>query len=217
VTLAPDAVPPDRIRRLSDAGIIVSLGHSDATYDEVARAVDAGATGVTHLFNAMSPLSHRAPGMVGAALQFGDLWCGIIADGHHVDPAVLRIALRAKNGPGRLFLVSDAMSAVGDAGDVFTLNGRTVTRAGGRLTLADGTLAGSDLDMASAVRFAVRELGVGCADALRMASLYPATLLRKDDRHGRIRPGYRADFVHLSADNIVQSVWVAGEKLQIRN
>ena len=217
VTLAPDAVLPDQIRRLGDAGIIVSLGHSDATYDEVARAVDAGATGVTHLFNAMSPLGHRAPGMVGAALQFGDLWCGIIADGHHVDPAVLRIALRAKNGPGRLFLVSDAMPTVGDAGDVFTLNGRTVTRSGGRLTLADGTLAGSDLDMASAVRFAVGELGVRRAEALRMASLYPAILLRKDDRHGRIRPGYRADFVHLSDDNIVQSVWVGGEKLQIRN
>ena len=212
VTLAPDAAPPELIRRLSDAGIIVSLGHSNATYDEVARAVDAGATGVTHLFNAMSPFSHRAPAMVGAALELGDLWCGIIADGHHVDAAALRVALRAKNGPGRLFLVSDAMPTVGHTGDVFTLNGRTVTRAGGRLTLADGTLAGSDLDMASAVRFAVRELGVGREEALRMASLYPATLLRKDDRHGRIRPGYRADFVHLSDDNTVQTVWVAGEK-----
>ena len=212
VTVAPDVVPPEQIRRLSDAGIIVSLGHSDATYDEVARAVDAGARGVTHLFNAMSPLSHRAPGMVGAALEFGELWCGIIADGHHVDAAALRVALRAKRGPGRLFLVSDAMSTVGDAGDVFELNGRAVTRAGGRLTLADGTLAGSDLDMASAVRFAVRELGVPRAEALRMASLYPATLLRKDDCYGRIRPGYRADFVHLNDDDIVQSVWVVGEK-----
>ena len=213
VTLAPDVVPPKQIRRLSDAGIIVSLGHSNATYDEVAQAVDAGARGVTHLFNAMSPLSHRTPGMAGAALEFGDLWCGIIADGHHVDPAALRLALRAKRGPGRLFLVSDAMPTVGDAGDVFALNGRTVTRSGGRLTLADGTLAGSDLDMASAVRFAVRELGVRREEALRMASLYPATLLRKDDRYGRIRPGYRADFVHLSDDNAVQSVWVAGERL----
>jgi len=212
VTLAPDIVSPEHIRRLSDAGIIVSLGHSDATYDEVARAVDAGARGVTHLFNAMSPLGHRAPGMVGAALELGDLWCGIIADGHHADAAALRIALRAKQPPGRLFLVSDAMPTVGDAGDVFTLNGRAVTRAGGRLTLADGTLAGSDLDMASAVRFAIRELGVERAEALRMASLYPAMLLRRDDRHGRIRPGYRADFVHLSDDDAVQSVWVAGEK-----
>ena len=212
VTLAPDAVPPERIRRLTDAGIIVSLGHSDATYDEVAQAVDAGATGVTHLFNAMSPLGNRAPGMIGAALEFGDLWCGIIADGHHVDPAALRLALRAKRRPGRLFLVSDAMPTAGDADDMFTLNGRTVTRTDGRLTLADGTLAGSDLDMASAVRFAIDELGVPRAEALRMASLYPATLLRKDDRHGRIRPGYRADFVHLDDDNAVQAVWVAGEK-----
>jgi N-acetylglucosamine-6-phosphate deacetylase len=213
VTLAPDAVSPQHIRRLAEGGIIVSLGHSDATYDEVARALDAGARGVTHLFNAMSPLGHRAPGMVGAALEFGDLWCGIIADGHHVDAAALRLALRAKQGPGRLFLVSDAMPTVGHPGDTFTLNGRAVTRAGGRLTLADGTLAGSDLDMASAVRFAVRELGVGRAEALRMASLYPAALLRKDDRHGRIRPGYRADFVQLSDDNAVRSVWVGGEKI----
>jgi N-acetylglucosamine-6-phosphate deacetylase len=215
VTLAPDVVAPQQIRRLSDAGIIVSLGHSDATYDGVARAAEAGATGITHLFNAMSPFSHRAPGMVGAALESGDLWCGIIADGHHVDAAALRVALRAKRPPGRLFLVSDAMPTVGDAGDVFKLNGRTVTRSGGRLTLADGTLAGSDLDMASAVRFAVRELGVPREEALRMASLYPATLLRKDDRYGRIRPGYHADFVHLSDANAVQSVWVAGEKLYI--
>jgi N-acetylglucosamine-6-phosphate deacetylase len=190
VTLAPDAVPPEKIRRLADGGIIVSLGHSDATHDEVARAVDAGARGVTHLFNAMSPLNHRSSGMVGAALELGGLWCGIIADGHHVDPAAFRVALSAKNGPGRLFLVSDAMPTVGDAGDVFELNGRTVTRDGGRLTLADGTLAGSDLDLASAVRFAVGELGVPRAEALRMASLYPATLLRKNDRYGRIRPGY---------------------------
>ena len=213
VTLAPEAVSPEQVRRLSAGGIIVSLGHSDATYDEVARAVDAGARGVTHLFNAMSPFTHRAPGMVGAALEFGDLWCGLITDGHHVDAAALRVALRAKQGPGRLFLVSDAMPTVGDAGDVFTLDGRTVTRAGGRLTLADGTLAGSDLNLASAVRFAIDELGVRRAEALRMASLYPATLLRVDDCYGRIRPGYRADFVHLSDDNIVQSVWVAGEKL----
>ena len=156
---------------------------------------------------------HRAPGMVGAALDSGDLWCSIIADGHHVDAATLRIALRAKQPPGRLFLISDAMSTVGDAGDAFTLNGRTVTRTGGRLTLADGTLAGSDLDMASAVRFVLRECGVERAEALRMASLYPAKLLRKDDRYGRIRPGCRADFVHLSDDYTVQSVWVGGEKV----
>jgi len=217
VTLAPDVVPPEQIRALSDGGIIVSLGHSNATWDEVARAVDAGARGVTHLFNAMSPLGQRAPGMVGAALELGDLWCAIIADGHHVDAAALRIALRAKNGPGRLFLVSDAMPTVGDAGDVFMLNGRTVTRAGGRLTLADGTLAGSDLNMTRAVRFAIGELGVRRQEALRMASLYPAMLLRKDDGYGRIRPGYRADFVHLSDDNMVRSVWVGGENLSLRN
>jgi len=212
VTLAPDRVAPELIRRLVEGGIIVSLGHSDATFDQVAAAVDAGATGVTHLYNAMSPLDHRAPGMVGAALEFGALSCGIIADGHHVHAGALKMALRAKRGPGKLFLVSDAMPTVGDAGDRFELNDRSVTRENGRLTLEDGTLAGSDLDMASAVRFAVGHLEVGLEEALRMASLYPARLVRLDGHFGRIAPGFAADFVHLDEHYTVRSVWKSGAK-----
>lgn len=210
VTLAPDIVAPDMIRALVDGGIIVSLGHSDATYDQVAAAVDAGATGVTHLFNAMSPLDHRAPGMVGAALDIGALSCGIIADGHHVDAAAVRTALRAKRGPGTLFLVSDAMPTVGAEGDTFELNGRTVRREGGRLTLADGTLAGSDLDMASAIRFCMDPLDLPLEEALRMASLYPARLVGLDGRYGRIAEGFAADFVQLDANGEVVSVWIGG-------
>jgi N-acetylglucosamine-6-phosphate deacetylase len=210
VTLAPEIVPPDMIRALVDGGITVSLGHSDATYDQVTAAVDAGATGITHLFNAMSPLDHRAPGMVGAALDLGSLSCGIIADGHHVDAAALRTALRAKRGPGTLLLVSDAMPTVGAEGDTFELNGRTVRREGGRLTLEDGTLAGSDLDMASAVRFAIEHLELPLEEALRMASLYPARLVGLDGRYGRIAEGHAADFVELDAMLEVGSVWIGG-------
>ena len=211
VTVAPDQVEPRLIRRLTDRGVTVSLGHSDADYDTLCAAVDAGARGVTHLFNAMSPMSHRAPGMVGGALDRGELWCGIIADGHHVHPAVLRAALRAKAEPGRLFLVTDAMSTVGCAQDEFVLNDRRVLRRKGRVTLEDGTLAGSDLDMAQAVRFAMDALALPPAEALRMASLYPARFLGLDDRFGRLRSGHRADLVLLDADWRVTRTWIAGD------
>ena len=210
LTVAAEAVSPQQVRRLSEGGVIVSLGHSDAPYEAAAAAADAGARGVTHLFNAMSQLGHRAPGLAGAALDHGGLWAGLIADGHHVHPAALRVALRAKQGPARLFLVSDAMPPAGSGGDTFTLGGRVVTRHDGRLTLADGTLAGSDLTMDRAVRFAVEHLGQPLAEALRMASLYPAQFLRLDAAHGRIAPGFTADMVLLDNGLSVQGVWVAG-------
>lgn len=173
-------------------------------------AADAGARGVTHLFNAMSPLGHRGPGMVGASLDHGGLWCGIIADGHHVHPGALSVALRAKRGPARLFLVSDAMPTAGDPGDVFYLNGRKVIRRDGVLTLEDGTLAGSDLTMDVAVRYSADHLGVSLDEALRMASLYPAQFLRMDNRRGRIAPAFRADLVHLDETLSTRSTWIAG-------
>lgn len=210
LTVAPEAASPQQIRRLTEGGIIVSLGHSDAPYEAAAAAADAGARGVTHLFNAMSQLGHRAPGLVGAALDHGGLWAGLIADGHHVHPAALRVALRAKQGPGRLFLVSDAMPPSGSGRDTFTLGSRAVTRRGGRLTLADGTLAGSDLTMDRAVRFAVEHLHQPLAEALRMASLYPAQFLRLDADRGRIAPGFAADMVLLDDDLSVRAAWIAG-------
>ncbi len=214
LTVAAEQVTPGQVRALVAAGAIVSLGHTDCTMEQAAALFAAGATGVTHLFNAMSGLGHRAPGLVGAALEAPQVWAGIIADGAHVDPAALRIALRAKRGPGRLFLVTDAMALVGSDRDSLTLNGRTIRRqaqpgAVSRLTLEDGTLAGSDLDMATALRFTVQTLGVALDEALRMAALYPATFLRLADR-GRIAPGCRADMVLLDQDLQVQRVWIGG-------
>ncbi len=213
LTVAPENAPLPLIRQLADAGVIISLGHTDASYETAMAAADAGATGVTHLFNAMSQLQHRAPGVVGAALDHGGLYGGLIADGFHVHPAALRSALAAKRGPGKLFLVTDAMPTAGDPHDTFDLNGRRVTRRAGRLTLEDGTLAGSDLTMDAAIRHTVEHLGQPLEEALRMASLYPAQFLRLDKRRGRIAPGFAADLVHLSNTLTIEAVWIGGKPL----
>ncbi|WP_417415933.1 N-acetylglucosamine-6-phosphate deacetylase [Hoeflea sp.] len=213
VTLAGEQVTPAQVNQLTNAGVIVCLGHTDTDAGRAQQLFDAGARGVTHLFNAMSGLGHRQPGLVGAALDHPDAWGGIIADGHHVDPLALRVALRAKRGPGRLFFVTDSMSLVGQERDHFTLNGRTIWRKQGgycsRLALDDGTLAGSDLDMASAVRFGVSYLDLSLGEALRMASAYPADFLRLNDR-GRLLQGMRADLVHLGEDLQVRQTWLGG-------
>jgi len=209
ITLSPERISPAIIRRLVEGGIIVSLGHSNATYDQVMAAVEAGARGVTHLYNAMSPLTHRAPGLVGAALESGDLWCGLIADGHHVHPAAIGVALRGKRQPGRIFLVTDAMSTIGSDLQVIELNGRKVYRRGGVLMLEDGTLAGSDLDMMSAVRFMAQKADVALDEALRMAAAYPAEFLKRSDI-GRIAPGAQADLVHIDDALKARTVWRAG-------
>jgi N-acetylglucosamine-6-phosphate deacetylase len=210
VTLAAEMAEPELIRRLVGEGVVVSLGHSDADYATVRCAIEAGARGGTHLFNAMSQLGHRSPGMVGALLDAGEIWCSIIADGHHVDPAALRTALRAKRPPGRIFLTSDAVALVGAAGDSFLLNGRTVRRHDGRLDFPDGTLAGSDLSMAAAVRYAIANLDVAPTEALRMASLYPAMFVGVESRFGLIAPGFAADLVHLDDRFDVTATWIGG-------
>ena len=210
VTLAPEVVGLDRIARLAATGILVSLGHSDASCATAAAAADAGATLVTHIFNAMSQMGSREPGLVGAALDTGSLQCGLIADGFHVDPVTIRNALRAKEGPGRLFLVTDAMAPFGTDETSFELNGRTILRREGRLTLEDGTLAGADLDLPSAIRFMTGTVGVELGEALRMAGRYPAAAAGLDDRYGRLGFGSRADIVLLSEALDVRSVWVGG-------
>lgn len=209
VTLSPEQVPARIIRRLADAGVIVSLGHSNATYDQIMEAAEAGARGVTHIYNAMSPLTHRAPGVVGAALDSGDLWCGLIADGHHVHPAAIGIALRAKRQPGRVFLVTDAMSTVGSDIREFELNGRRIRRQDGVLVLEDGTLAGSDLDIMAAVRFLVQTVKLDLQEALRMATAYPAQFLGRNDI-GRIARGARADLVQIDDKLRVTATWRRG-------
>jgi len=210
ITVAPENASVEQVSALSAAGFIVSIGHTDAGYNTVAAYADAGARTVTHLFNAMSPLGHREPGVVGAALDRGDLYAGIIADGFHVDPVSMSIALRAKAGPGRIFIVTDAMSTIGSDQTGFMLNGREIFRKDGRLTLADGTLAGADIDMLSSVRFAHETLGLPLEEAIRMASAYPAEAARIDQRKGRLLPGLDADFVLLTPSLDMVSTWIGG-------
>ncbi len=210
-TVAPETATPQQIAALNGAGIVVSIGHSDAGFEMARAAIAAGASQVTHLFNAMSQLQHREPGMVGAALDSGEVFAGLIADGIHVDRHAIGIALRAKRGPGRIFLVTDAMATIGTDMKEFTLNGRTIRRTDGRLTLEDGTLAGADLDMISAVRFIHRDIGVDLEEALRMASLYPARAVGQDHRLGRIEKGRPASIVHLSDTLDIRNVWIEGE------
>jgi N-acetylglucosamine-6-phosphate deacetylase len=212
-TVAPESVDLKQIKALSDAGIIVSLGHSDTTYRDAVAASAAGASMATHLFNAMSQIGNREPGLAGAVLDSGEFWAGLIADGFHVDPATIAIALRAKNGPAKIFLVTDAMATIGTDMKSFTLNGREIRRENGRLTLADGTLAGADLDMISAVRFIHETIGLELGEALRMASLYPAQAVHQSHRMGRLAKGLAANLVHLSETLAVRGVWIDGRQV----
>jgi N-acetylglucosamine-6-phosphate deacetylase len=209
VTLAPERAPPGFIRRLASAGIRVALGHSAATYAQTKAALADGLSGFTHLFNAMPQLSVREPGPIAAALESEDAWFGMIVDGHHVAPAMLRLALR---GVAQPMLVSDAMPPVGGCKSTFRLNGAEITVRDGRCTRADGTLAGAAIGMADAVRNCVDMLGLPLTDGLRFASAAAAAFLGLDDRLGRIAPGYRADLVAFEPSGIkVHQAWVAGE------
>lgn len=215
LTLAPEQLAPGQIRRLSDSGIRVCAGHSDTSYQRVLQAMSEGLQGVTHLFNAMSPLTARAPGMVGAALVEAGLWAGIIADGHHVHPASIRLAWHSKPA-GQLVLVSDAMATVGGSRDAFTLYGEEIRESRGRLVNSDGRLAGSAIGLVDAVKFCATEVGLPLDECLRMASLYPAGIMGLDRQLGRIAPGYRADLVHFDASFAVHNTWLAGEREQHR-
>jgi N-acetylglucosamine-6-phosphate deacetylase len=209
VTLAPEKTTPEMIKQLTDAGVILSAGHTGATYEETRAALQAGMRGFTHLYNAMTGLESRAPGVVGAALESRTAYAGIIVDGFHVHKAALNVALHAK-GTDHLMLVTDAMPSVGAKDKNFTLQGRVVTVTDGRCTAPDGTLAGSDLDMASAVRNTHRMLGLPVEAAAKMASASPAAFLRIDREVGHIRAGQRADLVALDDDITVQQVWIGG-------
>ncbi|MFD1747550.1 N-acetylglucosamine-6-phosphate deacetylase [Rhizobium helianthi] len=209
ITIAPESVSLEQVRQLVASGYVVSLGHTDATANQAMAYAEAGATMVTHLFNAMSQLGNREPGLVGAALEEGRFSCGLIADGFHVDSATMNIAIRAKNGPGRVFLVTDAMSTIGTQDEGLTLNGRQIYRREGCLTLADGTLAGADIDMLSCVRYAHTVLGLPLVEALRMASRYPAEAIAADKK-GQLKPGFDADFVFLDMHLNWHSTFIAG-------
>ncbi len=209
VTVAPSAVNPDQIARLTAAGVIVSLGHSESTAPESLAAIAAGARCATHLFNAMSQLGNREPGLVGAVLST-ELAAGIIADGIHVAPTTLRVALAAR--PTGLFLVSDCMAVAGTHQTEFMLNGRLILRQDGRLTLEDGTLAGADLTLPHAVKVMVEQVGISLDRALAMATRVPADLIGRPDL-GRLMPGCAADMIHLSDTFDMLGVWQGGERL----
>lgn len=211
VTIAPETVTPDQIRRLAGAGVHVSLGHSGASYAECKTASEAGASCVTHLFNAMSPLQHREPGLVGAALDLGALSAGLIADGVHVDPVAMKIALKAKEGPGRIFLVTDAMSQTGTDVTSFHLGGREIFRRNGTLTLFDGTLAGADIDLPSSLAYLTGNVDVPVETALAMATRDPAEVIGRP--LGQLVEGRSADLVHFVDDFSVAGVWVKGHPL----
>jgi len=196
LTLAPEEVSQQTLRALAQRDVVLAACHTAATYAQTRAALAAGMRGFTHLYNAMSPLGNREPGTVGAALEDAASWCGVIVDGHHVHPASLRIALAAKP-QGKIFLVTDAMPPVGSEQSSFQLNGESITCRDGLCTNAQGVLAGSALDMATAVRNAVAMLQIPLVEALRMASAYPAAFLGLDSSHGRIAAGYAADLALL--------------------
>ena len=210
MTIAPECVPPAAIRELAQRGVILCAGHTAADYATAKAAFAAGVRGVTHLFNAMSPLHSRHPGMVGAALDDPDSWCALIVDGHHAHPAALRVAVAAKRR-GRTILVTDAMSVVGSKQTSFMFGGEPVTCADGVCKTAAGVLAGSALDMATAVRNTVRLLNVPLDEAARMASTYPAEFLGLAAERGSIAAGLRADLVEMDDQLRVQQVWEGGK------
>jgi N-acetylglucosamine-6-phosphate deacetylase len=210
VTLAPEVVPTGTISVLAQAGIRVCAGHTAATFEHIQSALREGLAGFTHLFNAMTPMESREPGVVGAALADVNTWCGLIIDGHHIHAATLGNAINAK-AANKMMLITDAMPSVGSELREFDLHGRKITVENDRCTAADGTLAGSHLDMATAVRNTTTLIGLPLEEALRMASMYPAAFLGLGHQMGRISAGFRADFALLDDDLRVTKTWIGGD------
>jgi len=213
VTLAPEMTTASTLRHLAREGVVLSAGHTDGTFEEITASFRNGVRGVTHLFNAMSPMHHRNPGAAGAALADAGCWCGLIVDGVHVHPAVLKIALAAKRAD-RFMLVTDAMPSVGTDRDSFMLHGRRIDVKDGICVDESGTLAGSAVDMATSVRNCVEMLGLPLERAVRMASTYPAEFLGLEGEMGRIAPGLRANLVALDAKLRVRETWIDAEPAQ---
>jgi N-acetylglucosamine-6-phosphate deacetylase len=213
LTLAPEHVEPGQIKQLTSAGVVVCGGHTDAHYESVVAALKEGLSGFTHLYNAMRPTTGREPGVVGAALEDRNSWCGIIIDSYHVHAASARIALAAKP-KGKIYLVTDAMSTVGSPEKSFQIYGETIYEKDGCLVNAEGRLAGSAIGMIDAVRLNTEWVGVELSESLRMASLYPAEYMQVNHYLGRIQAGFRADLVHFTGVYRVTHTWVAGDFLR---
>lgn len=213
-TVAPEIVTPELIQRLCKNGVLISLGHTDANCDLAKEAFEAGASCTTHLYNAMSALTSRSPGVLGAALDDRNSWAGIIMDGFHVDFVSARVAIRAK-AKGKTFLVTDAMSPVGGERNHFKLGPYDIRVDQGRCVTNDGVLAGSALDMATAVRNCVQKLGMPKDEALRMASTYVAEFLGLEKELGRVKPGYRANLTIFNNQINVSAVVIDGELIEL--
>lgn len=213
LTLAPEHADVGQIKQLTSAGVVVCAGHTDGHYDDVVAALNEGLSGFTHLYNAMRPTTGREPGVVGAALEDKNSWCGIIIDTYHVHAASARIAYAAKP-KGKMYLVTDAMSTVGSPEKSFQIYGETIYEKDGCLVNAEGKLAGSAIGMIDAVRLNTEWVGVALAESLRMASLYPAQFMQVDDYLGRVQAGFRADLVHFTNDYRVTHTWIAGDCLR---
>lgn len=212
VTLAPENVSDEDIQTLIETGVKVSIGHSNASFERAQQVVGLGVDGFTHLFNAMSPFTSREPGVVGAALASDSAWCGIILDGHHMHYSSAKVAHSAK-AEGKLLLVTDAMSTIGSDQDGFEFFGVPIKRDGDKLASPEGTLAGSALDMITAVKNAVNELQLDLAEALNMASLYPAEYLQLADKMGSITVGKQADLTVFNDQYQVTQTWIQGESV----
>jgi len=198
VTLAPEMVPSPLIAQLQQAGIVVAAGHTDATYEQAIAGFAQGVTMVTHLFNAMSPWQSRQPGLVGAALHQPEIYAGIIADGHHVHFTSIALAHQLKGD--RLCLVTDATPPAGTQMDSFIIGGQRVYYREGKCISAEGRLGGSALTMIEAIANCVNHVGLPLAEALRMASLYPARALHLADQYGHLTPGSIANVAIFDAD-----------------
>ncbi|WP_440874463.1 N-acetylglucosamine-6-phosphate deacetylase [Thalassotalea sp. PLHSN55] len=212
VTLAPETVTTKDISKMVALGIKVCLGHTNADFNSAQQALDAGADGFTHLFNAMSPIQGRAPGVTGCALLNDQASCGLIVDGHHVDYASCQLAIKTKP-KGTVFLVTDAMPPVGTTDTEFAFFDRTVYLNDGKLTSTTGELAGSVLDMATAVKNTHLGLKLPLDEALKMASSYPANYINQSHSRGQLTIGSQADFVILNDDLTVKETRIAGQRI----
>lgn len=216
LTVAPETVPPAQIAELVKQQVLVSLGHSNATAEQTQAALHAGATGFTHLFNAMSPLTSREPGMVGIALTDTQSWCGLIADGHHVHPLCAKLALKLKPR-GKMLLVTDAMWTPEASQQEFRFEEHSIILHNNKLQSSTGQLAGAAISMLDAVNYTISVLGADVPETLRMASLYPAQFLGKSSGIGQLKPGYLADLVQLSSSLngtlTLENTWLRGRSL----
>jgi N-acetylglucosamine-6-phosphate deacetylase len=213
LTLAPECISLKDLNHLASLGIKIMAGHTDASYDELEQAAKNNLNGFTHLFNAMSQMSAREPGAVGAALDFDNLYASIIVDLHHVHRSLIELAYQ-KKPIGKLFFISDSMATINHGEPTFELYDEIVSEQNGRITNAEGKLAGSSITQIDAVKNACQQCNIQLDHALAMASRYPAEFLGVEHYLGSLKPGYRADLVHFNSNFEVNNVWASGEQIK---